>query len=309
MLAAMWNWQVSEFESGHSLLDALSLRVPAAPRAFLSQLIRKGRIRCDHTPATLEMVVRSGMPLSVLPSARFEELVNRCGIPPQSLLYEDRFALVIDKPAGVAMHQTDGHDDNLVNRVARFIAMRHAAYLTAPIHRLDIGTSGPVLFGKGRWAIGQFGRLMMDGRIGKHYLALVTGPVPAAGELTTPVIEQGAAKPSLSRYRRLVAAGPLALLELELVTGRQHQARQQLAAAGWPIVGDRRYGGATWPGLGHPFLHCLRLQFPALAGAQLRQVVSPLPDALVQILAAADITTATFGNSMENPAAFAQQQV
>jgi 23S rRNA-/tRNA-specific pseudouridylate synthase len=231
-------------------------------------------------------------------------------VPPQDLLYEDQHALVVYKPAGLAMHLTPGHDDNLADRVARFVAVRHVPYRVAPVHRLDIGTSGPVLFGKGRWAAGQYGRLLMDRQLSKHYLALVAGSVPSQGRLTSPIAEGELLKPALTRYRCLAAAGPYSLLDLDLVTGRQHQARRQLADAGWSIVGDRRYGGPPWPGLDHPFLHCHRLRFPVLTTEQLRQVDVPLPAQLAGILAVIGLTTALpAASNSENTASAGQDQV
>lgn len=285
----MWQWQITELEGGRLLLDALQLRLPAAPHAFLHQIVRKGRVHCGDRPLTADSTVAAGTLLSVRASGRLAELAASCGIPPQALCYEDQHALVVYKPAGLAVHRAVGHDDNLTDRVLRFLALRHAPYRAAPVHRLDLGTSGPVLFGKGRQAVGQYGRLLMAGRLAKSYLAMVTGCVPAQGELTTPVPESGIARPSLSRYLRLSTAGSVCLLELDLVTGRPHQARRQLADAGWPIVGDRRYGGADHPGLTHPFLHCHRLCFPALATGEARQVECPLPTALAAILAGAGL--------------------
>jgi 23S rRNA-/tRNA-specific pseudouridylate synthase len=282
----MWQWYTTDFEAGHQLLDALALRVPAAPRAFLRQFIRKGRVRCDARPATAEMPVTSGLCLEVQATARFRELAADCGVAPQELLFEDQHALVLYKPAGLALHRAVGQDDDLVARANRFAALRHAPYRMAPVHRLDIGTSGPVLFGKGRWAAGQYGRLLMAGQISKHYLALVAAQVTGAGELTTPVTEGQQLKPALTRYRSLAAGETCTLLELDLVTGRRHQARQQLAAAGWPIVGDRRYGGPPRQGLDHPFLHCHALRFPRLETETIRQVCCPLPPPLAEILTA-----------------------
>jgi 23S rRNA-/tRNA-specific pseudouridylate synthase len=218
--------------------------------------------------------------------------------------------MVVFKPAGLAVHQAVGHDDNLTSRVSRYLALRHAPYRAAPVHRLDIGTSGPVLFGKGREATGRYGRLLMAGRIGKGYLALVAGNVPVLGELATPVPEGGLPKPALTRYRRLATAGSLCLLELDLVTGRPHQARRQLADAGWPIVGDRRYGGRPWPRLGHPFLHSHRLSFPALATDQLRQIDCPLPPALAALLSGAGLELPPeFTGIAENSADFHEERL
>jgi 23S rRNA-/tRNA-specific pseudouridylate synthase len=150
----------------------------------------------------------------------------------------------------------------------------------------------------------------MDGRLAKSYLALVVGRVPAAGELATPVFVGGRWQPALARYRGLAAAGPRSLVELDLVTGRQHQARQQLAAAGWPIVGDRRYRGPAWPGLAHPFLHCHRLGFPSLADGQPRQVNCPLPAELAAVLAAAGFPAVTApAGAPENYPATSTQRV
>ena len=309
MLAGMWQWQATEIETGQRLVDALAQRMPAAPRAFLRQTLRKGRVHCAGRPASADLLLACGMDLSVQASARFAELASLGGVPPRDLLFEDRHALVIYKPPGMAMHRGVGHADTLVERAARFTALRRAPYRLAPVHRLDVGTSGPVLFAKGRWAAGQYGRLLMDGRFAKYYLALAAGRVPLHGELATPVIATGRLQPALSRYRCLATSGSLSLVELELVTGRQHQARQQLAAAGWPIVGDRRYHGRPWPELAQPFLHCQRLCFPGLEDGQTRQVHCPLPPELAAILAAAGLPPApTPGAVLENcPAAGGEQ--
>lgn len=280
----MWTWCVSEFESNRPLLEALELHIPAAPRGYLHQLIRKGRVSGSGRPLDEQTIVTSGMQLTLPDSNRLAELAAACGIHPGQLLYEDRSAMVVYKPAGLATHQAPGHDDNLASRVAHYAALRHAPYRVAPVHRLDIGTSGPVLFGKGREATGQLGQRLMAGRLRKDYVALVTGVTPPRGELTSPVPDGGQMKPALTRYRRLAATGHFSLLTLELLTGRPHQIRRQLADAGWPIVGDRRYGGRAWPELAHPFLHCWQLGFPDGDSGALVQIECPLPSALHLVL-------------------------
>lgn len=280
----MWQWRVSDYEAGRPLLEALGLRIPAAPRAYLHQLARKGRVRGDGHTLAEEATVAAGMLLTLPASARLAELVAAGGLAPHDLLYEDAAALVVNKPAGLPVHLAVGHDDDLTRRVARFTARRNAPYRAAPVHRLDVGTSGPVLFGKGRRATGRFGQLLMAGKVHKHYLALTAGAWPASGQLTTPVPDGGVFKPALTRYRRLATSGNLALLELDLVTGRPHQARRQLADSGRPIIGDRRYGGPPWPGLEHPFLHCHRLSFPRLDSDRACCVAAALPAALADIL-------------------------
>jgi len=289
ILGGMWQWIVNDFEAGQPLLKAMALRIPAVPAGLLRQLLRKGRICCDGSVVSDEFPVSAGMVVTLRPSQRLDALIAAGGLTPKALLFEDRYALVVNKPAGLAIHRASGVDDHLQGRVARFLTLRQAPYQAHPVHRLDLGTSGPVLFGKGRPATGEYGRLLMAGRLTKRYLALVTGTVPDAGELTTPVPDGGQLKASVSRYLRLATSGRYALLDLELVTGRPHQARRQLADAGWPIVGDPRYGGKRVEGLPHPWLHCRQLTFPKLEDSSLVRVDAPLPEALQGVLQRLDV--------------------
>jgi 23S rRNA pseudouridine955/2504/2580 synthase len=280
----MWQWTITDFEAGQPLLAALGLRIPAVPAGLLRQLLRTGRISCNGATIHNEGPVPAGMTVAIRTSARLDELIAAGGLLPEALLFEDRHGLVVAKPAGLAVHGAAGVEEHLQERVARFLAWRQIPYQARPVHRLDIGTSGPVLFGKGRQATGDYGRLLMAGRFTKRYLALVTGNVPGSGDLTTPVPDGGRLKDAVSRYRRLATAGRYTLLDLELVTGRPHQARRQLADAGWPIVNDRRYGGRLLEGARYPWLHCRQLGFPDLDSDRRHQVDVPIPAALSDIL-------------------------
>ena len=102
----------------------------------------------------------------------------------------------------------------------------------------------------------------MDGRVRKQYLALTEGSPPESGKLSSPVPAHGKEKPSRTHYRNIVQGATLSLLDLTLDTGRKHQIRRQLADAGWPLLGDARYGQSRKePGL--PLLHCYQLDFPS----------------------------------------------
>jgi 23S rRNA-/tRNA-specific pseudouridylate synthase len=279
----MWQWTINNFEAGLPLLAAIALRLPAVPAGLLRQLLRKGRISCEGVVAGDNLPVAAGMTVALRSSARLDELMAGSGVTPERLLFEDAHTLVVAKPAGLAIHRAAGIEEHLQGQVARFLAWRQAPYRARPVHRLDIGTSGPVLFAKGRQAAGDYGRLLMAGRFRKQYLALVTGTPPETGELTTPVPDGGRYREALTRYRCLASSGRYALLDLELVTGRTHQARRQLADAGWPIVNDRRYGGAA-TGTGHIWLHCRQLTFPAVDGDVLHQIDAPAPLVLAELL-------------------------
>lgn len=274
-------WTVNPREAGLPLLEAVNLRIPAAPQSFLKQLARKQRILHNGEPGDEKIVARAGDIITLSPSLRLDQLVCASRINPGQILYEDKGCIVLDKPAGLMIHPAGGHDTDLLTDLKIFLRHRHETFQVSPVHRLDIGTSGPVLFGKGRASISALGKMLMAGEARKHYLALVCGHPPRQGVLDSHVPSHGKAKEARTRYRCLAEAQDHALLELQLITGRRHQIRQQLADAGWPIVGDSRYRGKPLPGLTHPFLHCCRLAFTHPDDGRIVKVTSALPDELV----------------------------
>ena len=278
----MIEWQVHPTDADNPL-EFLTNRLPGAPRSYLRQLLRKGRVRRDDGPLDESAVLRPGDRLILPESARLRQLLARPPVP--AILYETREMLIVDKPAGLAVHGSRGHEqDHLLGRIQALLHERRASYSVAPVHRLDLETSGPILFAKGRQAAGRLGQIFMDGDAHKSYLALVAGKLAGAGRLESPVRAKGKLKMATTDYRALTEIGDFTLVELELLSGRTHQIRQQLAAAGHPLGGDRRYGGPTPPGLRRLFLHCRQLALPDPFGGPHVLVESPLPEELVQFL-------------------------
>jgi RluA family pseudouridine synthase len=230
--------------------------------------------------------VQAGENIRIKTSQRWREVLERSPIAPAEILYEDRAVLVIDKPTGLPVHRGQGHDHNLQTRVQNFLSLRRERFRVAPVHRLDAGTSGAIVFGKGKQATGQMGRIMMAGTMSKIYLALVEGVVPTAGMLNTPVLAKGRFKKALTRYRPLACNASQTLLELELATGRRHQIRQQLSSAGWPILGDPRYPGRPGAQARRLMLHCWRLVFESPDSGLGVTVDSRLPEDFVAELTA-----------------------
>jgi len=261
-------WKTNLREEDLSLVEALALRVPAAPKALLRQLCKKQRVTVNYRPAEANSRVHADETIAVKTSQRWHECLAQSHLQPEQILYEDGQCMVVNKPAGLAIHRALGHDDNLLLRIRDFLRLRGETFQVAPIHRLDIGTSGAVLFGKGRASISQLGQMIMAGQMIKHYLALIEGCITQPGELDTAVPAKGNIKSALTRFRPIANTDRFTLLELELVTGRRHQIRHQLAATGAPIIGDTRYRGKAIEGMDRPFLHCHHLVFPQLATGQ-----------------------------------------
>ncbi len=281
----------SDKEDGLSIDCFLQRRIPAAPSAYLRQLVRKGRLRLNGGPCSGLETLQPGDALVLPASRRLAELLDMGQRQQIDILLEGPDFLVVCKPAGLAVHRSVGHEaDNLADRVNLWLQRHRRPYRALPVHRLDVGTSGPLLFAKGRRAAAALGGFFMAGQVEKNYLALVSGTLPEQGELLSPVPAKGRLRSAVTRYRTLSRSRHHTLLQLELISGRKHQIRRQLADAGHPLVNDRRYGGDMLPNGRWPFLHCSRLAWPGTADQSLQVVVCPLPAQLTTLLRAVNLT-------------------
>jgi 23S rRNA pseudouridine1911/1915/1917 synthase len=177
-----------------------------------------------------------------------------------AVLYEDQWLVVVNKPAGMVSHPTgrlqSGTLFNALLHQAR--AWEDTTSRPGLVHRLDKDTSGVLLVAKSRTVHARAARILSTEHASKTYLAVVLGKPPEEATLTFPlgkiaerpprvgVVEDG--WPSVTWIQRLQSTWPmpegLALLECTLGTGRLHQIRAHLLAAGWPIAGDRLYRSA-----------------------------------------------------------------
>jgi len=278
-------WNLTDKEDGLTALEVLRGRIPAAPDSYLRQLLRRGKVRREGLSLDEGAALRTGERIPLPASRRLEELLASPPAGGVEILFESRELLVAFKTAGLATHRGKGHEeDNLLDRVRDLMKKRRAPFMVAPVHRLDAGTSGPVLFGKGRRAAGLLGKLFMEDLVEKIYLGLAVGELTGGGLLTSPVPAKGKEKEARTGFSVLSSGGGFSLLELHLQSGRTHQIRRQLADAGHPLTGDRRYGGPFPPGLDRLFLHCRRLALQDPFTGEPLIVESPLPENLASVL-------------------------
>lgn len=186
-----------------------------------------------------------------------------------NLIYRDESLIVANKPAGLLAVPGRGLDkqDCLASRV-------QAEFPDALIvHRLDMATSGMLLFARGAEMQRRLSQMFREHEIQKRYVAVVSGSLePLSGEIDLPLIsdwpnrprqkvDHFAGKRSLTRYRLLENSAGTSRVELEPITGRTHQLRVHMAAIGHPILGDALYGGEVSGGAGRLLLHASALSF------------------------------------------------
>ncbi len=279
MMRTMLEWTPLIHQQGLSALEFLRCRLPAAPTAYLRRLLRSGRVRDARGTVGENDLLGAGQTLLLPESARLTALLRESLELGVGILWETPQLLVVDKPAGLAVHTSQGHEqDNLLLRVKNLLARRGEKGSPAPIHRLDRETSGAVLFGKNRQAAAALGKMFMAGAVEKTYLALVCGQNDGAGRLSAPVPAKGKLKDAATLFHFLGSASGHSLVALRLETGRTHQIRRHLAGLGHPLAGDRRYGGPPLAGQRHFFLHCRALVFAWPAGGPKREILAPFPE-------------------------------
>ena len=212
------------------------------------------------------------------------------------LLHRDGLMLVLDKPAGIAVHRGPkggGCLEDLFGGL-RFGLPRNPALA----HRLDRDTSGCLVLGRHRKALEKLGLLFKQGRIGKTYWAVVEGEPETDDDLIDlPLGRLDAARgwwmkveadglPSQTRFRVLARGGGRAMLALEPLTGRTHQLRVHCAAMGWPILGDPIYGHGERSGEGPRLhLHARTITVPLSRSAPAVVAEAPVPLHMLATLA------------------------
>jgi 23S rRNA pseudouridine955/2504/2580 synthase len=217
-------------------------------------------------------------------------------------VYEDDALLVIDKPAGVAVHGGSGISFGVIEQLR---AARPEAKFLELAHRLDRETSGLLIIAKKRSALVALHEMMREGRGRKRYLALVPGDwvnerqhlrqpllkwLTASGERRVKVDALGKPAHTIIHLRQRYG-GRFSLLQAELKTGRTHQIRVHLAAYGYPIAGDDKYGfdeiraQLSRRGFKRMFLHAWRLDIPHPVSGELLQFEAALPPECQALLA------------------------
>ena len=215
------------------------------------------------------------------------------------ILYEDEDVVVVNKPAGIPCHPVHGHiDDSMGTILASYYRRKGEDFVIRPVGRLDKDVSGAILFAKNRLAASRLSKDREEGRLNKNYTAFVSGifdikqgmidaPIAKAEGERRRVTKDPNGKPALTIFRVVnefhIAGQSVSELNVEIETGRTHQIRVHMSAAGHPLIGDELYGGTTAI-LKRPALHCSRIDFMTPFTRESRVIAAPLPDDMNALL-------------------------
>lgn len=296
---------VSADEAG-TRLDAFVAAHAGVSRAAAARSISEGSVRVDGKPASKSLRVLNGMSIAVSLRESDDEAGPEPEDIPVRIVYEDEQLLVVSKPAGLVVHPAPGHASaTLVNALlARDGAAPAGGDALRPgiVHRLDAGTSGLMIVAKDEPTHAALTEALAARAVSRVYLALVDGvPDTDTATIDAPIGRSprdrkkmavvAGGRPAVTEIKVLEKQGETALVEARPVTGRTHQIRVHLKAAGHPVVGDSVYGRnrklAAALGLDRLFLHALRLSFEHPSTGARIELEDPLPADLQAALEAA----------------------
>jgi 23S rRNA pseudouridine955/2504/2580 synthase len=317
---------VDEGGAGQRLDNFLLRELKGVPKTHVYRIVRAGEVRVNKGRASADTRLELGDVVR-LPPVRQPERASpaaqeaaQAAVPPREfpVLFEDEHLLVVNKPAGVAVHGGSGVSYGVIEQLRR--ARPQAKFLEL-VHRLDKETSGLLLVAKKRSALTALQDQFRQRETGKTYAALVLGDWPEAKKVVDVALhkyltaegerrvravanddEDGRRSISLVRVvARYAASGNeslgFSLLDVTIKTGRTHQIRVHLQSQGHPIVGDEKYGdfaqnkalaaGRLVPGarFERMFLHAKRLAFDHPASAERIELLAPLPPECETLLA------------------------
>ena len=262
---------VTKNDAGQRLDRFLAKAVPLLPASLCQKYIRLKRIKVDGKRADRDTRLVEGSVIQLYINDEFfdtpkpENAYLTVSAPKLNLVYEDDNLLLVDKKPGQAVHPHDGaeYGKTLIDHIQAYLYAKgewrpreEHAFAPALCNRIDRNTGGIVIAAKNAEALRILNQKIKDRELEKRYLCVVHGrPKPAAGRLEGWIFKdavqnrvyvtqkfQPGAKSAVTEYRTLKSQNGLSLVECELITGRTHQIRAMMAAAGTPLLGDGKYG-------------------------------------------------------------------
>ena len=261
---------IGKNDAGVRLDRFVSKALPLLPPALMQKYIRIKRIKVNGARAQRDQRLAQGDVVQLYINDEFFEIPTpenaflKLFKPKLDILYEDEHILLVNKAPGMVVHGDETeHVNTLINHIQAYLyqkkewnPFREHAFAPALCNRIDRNTGGIVIAAKTAEALRVMNQKIRDRELVKLYLCAIVGQIqPPDGTLKGYLWKDEAkkqvfvksrpvpgARTAVTKYRTLTSGRGLSLLECDLITGRTHQIRAQLAAAGHPLLGDGKYG-------------------------------------------------------------------
>lgn len=298
--------QIREAEAGQRIDNFLIRYLKGVPRGHIYRLLRQGQVRVNSRRAKPDYRLAAGDALRI-PPVRVDAQAPPAKISERlrarlegAVVLEDEDLVVLDKPAGLAVHGGSGLSQGVIEAMR---GIRPNAPFLELAHRLDKDTSGCLVLAKNGRALREFHELLRHGGVEKHYLALLAGswkggstrvatPLrrdrEGAGDRRVRGVEGG--KRAESLFTPVMRYAEAALVDVEIGTGRMHQIRVHASEIGHPVAGDRKYGDFRFNrrmrsfGLDRMFLHAAALRFRLPGSGRRYDIQIPLEPDLMTVI-------------------------
>ncbi len=280
------DWSVDPGRAGGKLYYFLRNEAKLSSRMITSLKHVPGSIMVNGEPSFTTRILCPGDVVRVIfpPSVPDYEPVDGA----LNVVFEDDDILVIDKPAGLAVHPTHNHQgDTLANLCAAHLLSQGKDPVFRAVGRLDKNTSGLLLAATTRYSAS-----LLNADVDKRYCALVTGVFEGSGTINAPIIRPDpmlsirsvgdGGLPAVTHWTSLATDGRVSLLDIRLETGRTHQIRVHFAHIGAPLLGDSMYGApdlsAYYPDVKRAALHCCYMEFTHPVLHNIHRFFADLPE-------------------------------
>lgn len=269
----MKEFTIGKNDAGQRLDRWMSKNLPLLPNPLMQKYIRLKRVKLNGKRAERDTRLAVGDVLQLYINDEFfeqptpENSFLKLFKPHLDILYEDDQILLVNKAPGMVVHGDETeHVNTLINHIQAYLYQKkewspftEGAFAPALCNRIDRNTGGIVIAAKTAEALRVMNQKIRDRELTKRYLCVTLGaPKPAEGTLKSYLLKDEkkkqvfvqskptpGARTAVTKYRTLAVNGPLALVECDLITGRTHQIRAQLASVGHPLLGDGKYGRET----------------------------------------------------------------
>lgn len=307
-----YQFKVTPHQDGRRIDALLRSLYPALPLGAMMKYFRKGQVRLNGKRTNFSTKVTAGS-LIFVPWEPPEQVGRSKGADGKThqltlpVIYSDSMVLIVNKPSDLLSQPDKAGEDSVVTRALSLA--NDPDFLPQLCHRLDRNTSGIMVLATDGRALRELFEQFKQRQIIKHYLALVCGVPPEKGMIDAPLLKDTEKKvvrvdpsglPAKTEYHRLDTNGSLSLLKVRLHSGRTHQIRAHLNHAGFPLVGDRKYGDFSRKkelaklGAKRPMLHAFSLTFPQSKGLLQslsgRSFYAPLADDFSKMLTKLQLT-------------------